>query len=267
MLSERIIYDIHTHIFPEKIAGKAVANIGAYYGITMKCPGTPAALEESLEKLPNIKFFVSSAALKEESMRAGNDFLLAESEKRLSFIPFSSFFPYMSVNDAEKELIRVKERGTRGIKLHPDFQKFYLDDPHLMEIYKICEKLDLPVLFHVGDVNTDYSTPRRVRNVADSLPGLTIIAAHLCGYSVWDEAEKYLIGTRVYTETSDALLGLKPEKVVELIRKHGVDKVMFGSDYPLDTPAAIFAKFDALPLDEEEKEQIYRKNAEKLFFS
>ena len=265
MLSERIIYDVHTHIFPDKLAEKAVGNIGGYYGIHMQCPGTADALEANLNELPNIKFIVSSAALKEESMKAGNDFLLGEAEKRSSFIPFSSFFPFMSVSDAEKELLRVKEKGSKGIKLHPDFQKFNIEDPHVIEIYKICLQLELPILFHVGDINTDYSTPTRVYNVANKLPELKIIAAHLCGYSVWDEAERVLIGTNVYTETSDALLCLEPERVVELIRKHGVDKVMFGSDYPLAAPADIFRQFDTLTLTEDEKEKIYRKNAEKLF--
>ncbi|MDD4124946.1 MAG: amidohydrolase family protein [Eubacteriales bacterium] len=266
MISERIVYDVHTHIFPDKLAERAVGNIGKYYGIPMGCTGTAETLEENLIKLPNMKFVVSSAALKEESMKAANDFLLEEAAKRPSFIPFSSFYPYISVSDAETELVRVKERGTKGIKLHPDFQKFYIDDPHVIEIYGICEQLGLPILFHVGDVNTDYSTPTRVYNVTNKLPRLKIIAAHLCGYSVWDEAEKVLIGTDVYTETSDAMLGLEPDRIVDLIRKHGVDKVMFGSDYPLASSADIFRQFDSLPLTEEEKEKIYRTNAEKLFF-
>jgi predicted TIM-barrel fold metal-dependent hydrolase len=221
LFSERVVYDIHTHIFPDKLAVKAVANIGGYYGIKMQCPGTSDALESYLKELPNMRFVVSSAALKEESMRAGNDFLLGEADKKPSFIPFSSFYPFMSVSDAEKELLRVKERGSKGIKLHPDFQKFNIDDPHAIEIYKICEQLGFPVLFHVGDINTDYSTPTRVYNVANKLPGLKIIAAHLCGYSVWDEAERVLIGTDVYTETSDALLCLEPERVVVLSESMG----------------------------------------------
>ena len=49
-----------------------------------------------------------------------------------------------------------------------------------------------------------------------------------------------LIGTPVYTDTSDALIGLPPERVYALIEKHGLDRVMFGSDYPLRTTRSAY---------------------------
>lgn len=265
MISRQVVYDLHTHIFPGKLAGKAVENIGGYYGIAMAGKGTAEDLEESLKLLPNLKFVISSAALKAESMVATNDFLLEAAAEKPYFIPFSSFYPFLPVAEAEKELIRVKAKGTRGIKLHPDFQRFDIDNPHVCEIYKICSQLDLPILFHLGDEHTDFSTPVRLYNVANRIPDLTIIAAHLGGYTVWEEAEKVLIGTKVFTETSDALLWLSGEKIVELCRKHGIDKVMFGSDYPLGHSADVFRQFDKLPFTPEEKEKIYHKNAERLF--
>ncbi len=257
------VYDIHTHIFPDKVAAKGVANIGGYYGIPMQCDGKASTLDGI--RLPEMKCCISSAALKEEIVTKNNDFLLEEAGKYPAFIPFSSFYPFMSPSEAAKELERVKSLGSKGIKMHPDFQKYNIDEPNAVEIYRICAELELPVLFHVGDRNTDYSTPVRVLNVAEKVPSLKIIAAHMCGYSVWDDAEKYLIGTNVYTETSDALLDLEPERVLGMIRRHGVDKVMFGSDFPLSSPRDAFEKLDAIGLTAEEKLKIYQTNAEKLF--
>ncbi|MEG1743686.1 MAG: amidohydrolase family protein [Clostridia bacterium] len=265
MKSNRKIIDIHTHIFPKPLAARAVQNIGTYYSINMQCEGTSENLLQSIEELPNIRFVISSATLKYANLRNGNDFLLDEAQKHKEFIPFSSFYPFMNVTEAKNELLRVKALGTKGIKLHPDFQKFCIDDQNAIEIYKICEELGLPILFHVGDENTDMSSPTRIYRVAEKLPGLKIIAAHLCGYKAWDEAERTIIGTSVYTEISDALSCLSPERVVDLIRRHGVDKVMFGSDFPLLSPAKSFETFDKLAFSEDEKDMIYYKTAEKLF--
>lgn len=104
-----------------------------------------------------------------------------------------------------------------------------------------------------------------MRHIADRVPELKVIAAHMCGYSVWDEAERELIGTPVYTDTSDALIGLPPERVYALIEKHGLDRVMFGSDYPLRTTRSAYDALMKLPFDEAEREQICRKTASGLF--
>ena len=256
-------YDIHTHIFPQKIAAHGVENIGKFYDLKMRCDGTGESLATLLPE--GMRCIISSASLKEETMQKNNDFLLDFAEREPRFIPFASFFPFCSVLDASHELERVKARGAKGIKMHPDFQRYYLDDPHAVEIYRVCAELGLPVLFHVGDKRYDYSSPLRTRRVAEKLPELKIIAAHMCGYSVWDEAEKYLIGTDVYTETSDALDNMEPERLVDMIRRHGVDKVMFGSDYPIISPEDEYERTSRIPLTEEEKRKVFTENAEKLF--
>ena len=97
------------------------------------------------------------------------------------------------------------------------------------------------------------------------MPALKVIAAHMCGYSVWDEAERELIGTSVYTDTSDALIGLPPERVYALIEKHGVTRVMFGSDYPLRTTRSAYDALMKLPFTDAEREQILLKTAADLF--
>jgi predicted TIM-barrel fold metal-dependent hydrolase len=134
-----------------------------------------------------------------------------------------------------------------------------------MEVYKEAARLGLPILFHVGDKNTDFSTPKRVCNILEKLPELTVIAAHMCGYSVWDEAEKYLIGAPVYTDTSEALIGMDEKGLYRLIEKHGVEKVMFGSDYPLWNTGYSFAQIESIGLSESEKNLIYSETAKKVF--
>ena len=87
----------------------------------------------------------------------------------------------------------------------------------------------------------------------------------MCGYSVWDEAEEYLIGTPVYTDTSEALLGMDGKRLYKLIEKHGIEKVMFGSDYPLWSTRFAFDQIEEIGLSEQEKALIYSENAKKVF--
>ena len=265
MSIKRKIIDIHSHVFPEKVALRATENTANYYSLPHMGDGTPQGLLIGASEFENARFVISSAALRADRAKVGNTYLttLAAEDKR--FIPLASFHPDMPFEEAEAELARAKSLGAKGIKLHPDFQNFYIDDARAIEIYKVAAKLKLPVLFHVGDKKSEFSQPKRILTVMDKVPELTIIAAHMCGYSVWDEAEKYLIGLPIYTETSEALLGMDAKGLYRLIEKHGVDRVMFGSDYPLWTTKHAFDGVEQCALTEEEKDLIYYKTAEKVF--
>ena len=259
------IIDVHTHVFPAKVAVRAADNTANYYGLSRQGDGTVEKLIEGAEGLTNVRFVVSSAALRPDRVAVGNDYLLSLAAGDSRFIPLASFHPDMGLEAAEAELTRAKSLGAKGVKLHSDFQGFAIDDQAAVEIYKLCAMLGLPVLFHVGDQKSDLSHPRRVLNVMEKVPNLTIIAAHMCGYSVWDEAEKYLIGQPLYTDTSEALLGMDAKGLYRLIEKHGVDRVMFGSDYPLWFTKYAFDGVEQCGLTDEEKRKIYSETAKKVF--
>lgn len=267
MSISREIIDVHTHIWPDKIALRAADNIVNYYSLSRQGDGSAAGLFEGAKEFENIRFVISSATLKPDTEHAqvGNNFIINSANSDNRFIPLASFHPLMGFDAAVAELERTKALGAKGIKIHSDFQRFFVDDENAMEIYKECARLKLPILFHAGDKTTDFSTPKRIRNVLDKLPELTIIAAHMCGYSVWDEAEEYLIGTPVYTDTSEALLGMDGKELYRLIEKHGIEKVMFGSDYPLWHTGHSFREIEEIGLSEAEKEMIYCGTAKKVF--
>lgn len=258
------LIDAHTHIFPDTIARRAADNIGNYYGIPMEGNGTATMLKERSPKDMDCRYIISAAAMKAKNVVTGNDFLIASAKADSSFIPFGSFHPDMGESEAVAEIERIHSLGIKGIKIHSDFQHLYIDEPRLMPMYRKCGELGLPVLFHVGDQNTDYSTPKRMRNLCDALPDLKVIAAHLGGYSMWAEAEKYLIGTSVYMDCSESVPWISEEQTYDIIKRHGVDRVMFGSDFPVFCTDTYFDLIDKLPFTEEEKEQLYHKTAEQL---
>ncbi len=259
------IIDVHTHVFPDAIAGRAAHNIGAYYGIPMEGDGTVSMLKSRVPAGIDCKFVISSAALKAHNVVPGNDFLLAAAQSDAAFIPFGSVHPDMGIDAAVEELHRIAALGVKGVKLHPDFQHLYIDGDNMWEIYNACADLGLPVLFHVGDKNTDFSTPQRMYRVMQRLPQLKVIAAHLGGYSVWDEAKDVLIGSGVYMDCSESRPFLTIEETYDLIQRHGVDRVMFGSDYPVACTDTVYGLIDELPFTAEEKEKLFFGTAAKLF--
>ncbi|PKM62934.1 MAG: hypothetical protein CVU97_02860 [Firmicutes bacterium HGW-Firmicutes-21] len=262
---KREVIDAHTHIFPDTLAVRAADKVVTYYNLTREGDGTADMLIKGGEPFENIRYVISAAAVKPEHVVNGNNFLLDAAKKDNRFIPLCSFHPDMDYNEGIKELERVKAAGAKGIKLHSDFQRFPIDREDILPFYQACADLALPILFHVGDENSDISSPTRLYRVISRLPELTAIAAHMCGYQAWNEAEEVLIGTPVYTDTSDALIGLSPERLYDLIKKHCTDRIMFGSDYPLAFTHSAYNALEALPLTEEEKENIYSATAKKVF--
>jgi predicted TIM-barrel fold metal-dependent hydrolase len=255
------IIDIHAHIFPNKISEKAVESIGEYYGIVMAGAGTTEDLLNSGRKMNVSKYVVHSTATRVEQVSAINDFIAEAQEQNDSFLGFGTLHP--ALEKPGLEVRRMLSLGLKGIKLHPEFQKFNLDDESMMPIYEAAEG-KLPLLIHMGDAVETSSRPKRLAKVMDLFPDLNVIAAHLGGFMMWDESVQYLVGRNVYMDTSSTTWRLSEDKVVEIIRAHGADKVLFGTDYPMWTHEDELRRFNRLNLTQEERELILWKNAGRL---
>jgi len=255
------IIDSHVHIYPQKIAEKATAAIGSYYNIQMFGKGTVEDLIKNGNKINVNKYIVHSTATKVEQVESINNFIAEVQSRYDKFIGFGTLHP--GLENVEYEVNRIISLGLKGIKLHPDFQNFNIDDECMMPIYKALEG-KLPVLIHMGDTEKTSSSPVRLANIIKKFPNLTIIAAHLGGYQMWDDSLKYLVGKNIYFDTSSSLAILDAKKATEIIRKHGVEKVLFGTDYPMWSHEEELERFYKLDLTDEERELILWKNASSL---
>ena len=253
------IIDIHAHAFPEAIARKAVDQVGNHYGIEMAGNGLLGDLKASAKRSGVDYVVFHSTATKPAQVRSVNDWIIRNSGGMM--IGFGTIHP--EFEDPEAEIERIISAGLKGIKLHPDFQGFDADSPMMDRIYR-CIGSRVPILMHAGDRNLDHASPRRIAHVMDKFPELRIIAAHLGGHQKWDEAEAFLIGRDLWLDTSSAIAFMEPERAVYLIRKHGADRVLFGTDYPITYHDRELAVFDRLDLSAEEREAILWKNAAKL---
>ena len=262
-----MIIDSHCHIYPDKIALKAVASVDRFYGGLPAEPydGTTGTLLRSGREAGITRFVVHSVATSPEQVGHINRFI-ADSVRDAggAFIGLGAMHP-----DSERlkqDLEELLALGLRGIKIHPDFQRFEADSIKAYRLYELAEAYGLPILIHTGDHRYDYSNPERMVRVLRAFPGLRFIGAHLGGWSVWDRAEALLPEfPNLWVDTSSSFHWLGPERTLRIIRAFGADRVLFGTDYPMwpQKPEIDFLR--SLPLTEEEKEQILWKNAAALY--
>lgn len=262
ILKHKII-DVHAHFFPDELAQRAVDNLGDYYHYTMHGNGKFDDLMKSAADAGIEKLVIHSTALKGSQVENVNNSTAAHISENVA--GFGSLHQDYD-GDFEKEVKRIKSLGLKGIKLHPDFQHFDIDDKKVYPMYEIISAEGLPVLFHTGDENSECSAPEKLAKVIKDFPNLTVIAAHLGGYSRWDEAEEYLLGKNLYIDTSSCFRIISYEKIRSMIRKHDVDRVMFGTDYPIERHGYCVENFLKLGLTDTEYEKILYQNAEKLIF-
>lgn len=254
------IIDTHVHIYPDAIAQKAADAIGQFYDIPINKNGTLASLLESGKEGGISRFLIHSVATTPKQVESINRYLQGVGQEYTECcIPFGTMHP--GYEDIPAELQRMKQGGLRGVKVHPDFQKFLLDSDEALHMFRCIDEAGLPVLIHMGDYRYPYSEPERMAKVLEACPGLRVIGAHLGGWTIWKEAWKTLAKyDNFWVDTSSSLMFLTPEEGADIIRKYAPDHVFFGSDYPMWDPAEEVRRFMALPLTEEEKENILGKN-------
>lgn len=256
------IIDTHAHVYPDAIALKAAESIAEFYDIPVCMDGTLARLFARGDAAGISRFLVHSVALTPQRVNSINDYLMQTAAAHPArLVGFGTHHPHHP--QVRSELERLQAGGLRGVKLHPDFQKFELDSPKALTLFEHMADLGLPLLCHVGDSRYPYSQPQRLATVMDRVPGLKVIGAHLGGWSVWEEGWRHLAGRpNLWVDTCSSLYALSPEGAVEIIRHYGADRVFFASDYPMWDPAKELERFRALPLTPEEQENILHRNFE-----
>ena len=258
------IIDAHAHIYPAKIAEKATVAIGEFYDIKMAMPaGVPERLLEVGKKAGISRYVVHSCATKAAQVRSINEFIKRETEEHKEFLGFMTLHEDLTEEEIAEEVEWCVKNGFKGVKLHPDFQKFYIDGENAEKIYRaVGDKL--PILFHTGDDRYEYSKPMRLAKIAKKYKNVRFIGAHFGGYRCWDELDCYKGLDNVYFDTSSSLPFISAEKAEGLIRKFGVEKFFFGTDFPMWDATEELARFLKIPLNDGEREKILAKNLKTL---
>lgn len=257
------IIDFHTHIYPRQIAEKASRSIGCYYGLEKYQIGTVERLLESGRPAGVTRFVMLQVAIKPEQVRHINDFALHVTQAYPGvFYAFGAIHPEM--DDPFGEMDRLRASGFKGIKIHPDMQRICIDDPRMYPLYEDMQASGFPILFHCGDKTRDYSHPTRLHRVLKMFPHLRCIAAHLGGWSMFDEAYACLKDTDCMVDSCSCSKYMSREEMTRHIRDYGAERVLFGSDFPMWRHDEEVHVIESLPLTDDEKEKIFFANAWQL---
>ena len=265
-MEEYKIIDAHCHIYPDKIADKAAAATCTFYdGIGATLDGRVSTLMAEREKAGITHSIVQSVATTPKQVSSINHFIsetVAGSGGTLTGL--GTLHP--ESEDIAADVDELIKLGLHGVKLHPDIQKFKIDDYRCLKIYELCEKKGLPILMHTGDYRYDYSNPNRLVPILEIYDKLIIVGAHFGGWSVWREAARKLRGFRnLYVDTSSSLYDLRPSEARELVYMYAADRILFGTDYPMWEPAEEIERYKSLKLSSEQNEKILFQNACRVF--
>jgi len=256
------IIDIHTHIYPEAIAQKAAASIREFYDLdTHEMDGTAATLLERGAQAGIDRFLILPVAMRPDRTRHINDFILEKLAQQPRFLGFGTIHAAMENLTDEVEYVMAK--GLRGLKMHPDSQQFAIDDPRLFPAYESVSG-KIPVMLHMGDKRYDFSHPARLKKVLKQFPNLQVIATHFGGYSMYETAFELLHDEDCVFDISSSMMFMDEGVAEKYIRSYGVERMAFGTDYPLWDPIVETKRFQQLKLTDEEFDQIGHKTAERI---
>ena len=257
--------DIHVHAFPDALAGRAIAALEAGCAWKAVAGGTVADLLASMDAAGVDVSVLCTIATKPGQAAGILSWCRQIRSERI--VPLPSVHP--DAPDAAKWIVKFSEAGFAGIKLHPMYQDFYADERRVDAIYAAARQHGLFVTLHCGrDIafppDDDRASPERIGRIKRRFPQLKLICTHMGGWQMWDQVEQHLIGSDVMLETSFSLDRLDPARAAEMIRRHGCERVMLGSDWPWSQQDNAIEYVRKLPLSAAETEAILRTNAVEL---
>lgn len=259
------IIDIHTHAFADELAPKAIPTMiaAASERVTAYYDGTVDGLVAEMDRTGVDISVIQPVATKPGQVRTINDWVAARASSRI--IPFGAMHP--DLDDPGREIAHMRSLGLVGFKMHPEHQSFSPDEPRMREIYRAAVEHSMIVLFHAGaDLvhPTRHGTPASFAAVMDDFPRLTAILAHLGGWREWEEVARHIAGRDVWLDTAYTPGHLPDDEFIALVRAHGSDRVLFGSDGPWTDAAAEIEYLRRLPFDDSELQGILGGNAARL---
>jgi uncharacterized protein len=258
-----MIIDCHMHVWPDHIADAMQSQRPS--GMPLLFDGKLSGLLATMDEAGIDKGLALGVGIKASVVARTNEFIGTVPRDRL--VPFGTVHPELSV---EENLKHLRENGIVGVKLHPLFQDVSLADPRVHDILAALAEEGMPVVCHVGAggdaAANERGRPHLLRQVADTIPDLKLIACHYGGYHLLEEAEEHVVGSSVTLETSwpPTMAELEPETVVRLIRTHGADRVVYGSDWPMADPAAEIKAIRDLGLTQEEEDAVLGGNLARI---
>lgn len=256
--------DIHTHAFPDEIARFAIPALEREGNIKAYLNGTVAALLESMDRSGVERSVLCTIATRPEQFTPILAWCREIRSERIE--PFPSLHP----NDPDlfDHLRQIHEEGFKGVKMHPYYQNYFLDEYRLNNLYAAIADLGLILVIHAGyDIafpRIRRADPQRIVDVCQQYPDLKLIATHLGGLNEWDDVRALLTGRPIYMELSFALDFLDQNRLRDILLNHPSEYLLFGTDSPWTDQKTTLHLLARLGLPDELFERIVHGNARQL---
>lgn len=260
-----LIIDTHAHAFPDAVAEKAVPLLAKEGNVKAFLDGKVTSLLASMDRAGIAKSVICSIATKPEQFGPILKWSCAIVSDRL--MPLGSVHP--ADPEAAAHVRAFHEAGFKGIKLHPYYQNFDLDEERVMPIYAAIVACGLVLVSHTG---FDVAFPRirrcdpdRILNVIRRFPMLKFVATHLGAWEDWDEVSAKLLGLPIYVDVSCSLEWMPAAQARTMLMTHPADHILFGSDSPWNDQAEAIARVRDLGLPADREARLLGGNAAELF--
>jgi predicted TIM-barrel fold metal-dependent hydrolase len=259
--------DFHTHIFPDRIAKpalEALAEKSSHY--SPRTDGTLQGLLDSMDRAGISASLVANIATKPAQMVPILQFCKQIKSERIH--PLISFHPSNDTEEVEEIFGEAHRSGIRGVKMHPMYQQFFIDDKYMYGFYELMASFGFFVMFQSGyDIafpSNRQADVERIKKVADWFKDLTIVCTHVGGWKQWDRIKCLSECQNVYTETSMTLSEVSDEEFVRLIGYFDDERLLFGSDSPWADQKEMLQRTLELKISDRLKEKMFYENAAML---
>ena len=265
------VIDAHVHLYPDALAPKVVPVLSKRFGNAPAFDGTIAECTQIASDAGITLSVNLPVATTPDHVGHTNAFWAQYAAKtkvdESAVISLAALHP--KTPDAADEVCEIARMGFSGIKFHPEYQNFRFNDALMDDIWAAMEEAELVAYLHAGGERVFsapfHSSPSEILTLHKRFPKLKIAAAHLGGFGMWDEVEETLIGENVFLDLSHTFFWMPNEQIFRMIRMHGANRILFGSDAPWQGPAAVISEFLKLPLSEKERHAICYETAHELF--
>jgi len=263
------ITDIHTHAFPDALAERAMKKLVEKIqdkkdGVRAYHEGKVSSLLASMDRAGIQRSVICSIATKPEQFEP----ILKWSGQIASdrIIPFPSVHPRDP--EAVPRLRRIQDAGFKGIKLHPYYQDFFLDEAAAFSLYEALGNLGLALICHTGfDIafpRVRRADPQRIARVTELFPRLKLVSTHLGSWQDWDLVRRFLLGKPIRMEISYSLGQIPDAQARDMLVNHPADCLFFGTDSPWQDQSETLRRLRALKLGDEREYAMLEGNAARL---
>ncbi len=279
-----MIIDFHVHTFPAEISANVLAKLSRLSHTEYFTDGSANSLLASMQEA-RVTYSVNLPVMtRPDQVEKINSSLAASREQLFTkgIITFGGMHP--DYDNYKNELLRLKQSGILGIKIHPAYQNTDIDDIRMMRIIDCASQLGLIILTHagidIGIYDHNYASVSQILKVIDEVRPEKFVLAHMGGWGCWEDVEQELAGAPVWFDTAFSVGPVTPDRehsgvpylscnltdeaFVRIVRKHGTDKILFATDSPWEAQKDYIGRIQKMPLTEQEKEQIFSGNAKKL---